>query len=400
MSALPGIREKLEVLDVQELKEAFFSRANEVDAAFRFPHENFDDIVSRNLHALPLSEEFGGRNYGFERIFDTLVEMAAGCPSTALCMAMHYYTLAGLSRMPETPMLRQLFQDVHENGEFISSFNQPNVMSQFNKASGFELVKVKIDKVEGGYRINGRKHFVSGCERFKYLPVYGYQENTKSKLGMTALMVTRDDPGVEIKNAWNLSAMKASMSHHVEMSDVFVPDDRLIGREGYGVEDTNELSYWSRLAISAVYQGIAKSAVEHTISIMKRKRDLYSQTNLATMPGPQFTLAEMKIQLEVASNQLRGFARQADEERARGEFTDDLFQKSLITKYYVTNTANEIVRLAMQVEGMASLNQGGLLERLHRDVRAATFHQPTDDLLKEILAKRTLGVVTLRNRWN
>lgn len=302
--------------------------------------------------------------------------------------------------MPDNPMLREMFRDISERGEFISSFNQPNVMSQFNRASGVDLVKVKIDKVEGGYRINGRKHFVSGCERFKYLPVYGYQENTKSKLGMTALMVTRDDPGVEVKTAWNLSAMKASMSHHVELNDVFVPEERLIGREGYGVEDTNELSYWSRLAISAVYQGISKSAVDYTISIMKRKRDLYSQTNLATMPGPQFTLADMKIQLEVASNQMRGFARQADEERVSGDFTDDLFQKSLITKYYVTNIANEIVRLAMQVEGMASLSQGGLLERLHRDVRAATFHQPTDDLLKEILAKRTLGVVTLRNRWN
>lgn len=385
---------------LEHLQRYLKERAEHYDSSSQFPHVHFEEIVKMNYHTLPLPEKFGGKDYGFEATFKVLVELASGCASTALCMAMHYYTIAGLSRMKDNPMLEQVFHDIHKNGEFMSSFNQPNVMSQFNRASGFDLVKVKIEKVEGGYLINGQKNFVSGSERFKYLPVYGFQEGLKSKLGMTALMVTRDDPGVTIDQAWNLSAMKATMSHHVRLQDAFVPEDRLIGREGFAVEDTNELSHWSRLAISSVYQGIAKAALEHITSFMKKRKDLYSQASLAVMPGPQFKLAEMKIKLDTAENQLLSFAREADKERKYGQFSDRLFQSSLVTKYYVTNTAIEIVHLAMQIEGMSSLNQGSVLERLHRDVRAATFHQPTDDLLKELIAKRLLGVVSLRNRWS
>ncbi|NEW08700.1 acyl-CoA/acyl-ACP dehydrogenase [Paenibacillus sp. SYP-B3998] len=54
---------------------------------------------------------------------------------------------------------------------------------------------------------------------------------------------------------------------------------------------------------------------------------------------------------------------------------------------------------AMQIEGMNALNQGQLLERLYRDVRAAAYHQPGDDLLKELLAKKILGLVRLKKRW-
>jgi len=120
---------------------------------------------------------------------------------------------------------------------------------------------------------------------------------------------------------------------------------------------------------------------------------------LAVMPGPQFALADIRIRLETSFSQLLTFARQADSECEEGRFTDDLFQQSLVTKYYVTNQANEIVGKAMRIEGMNALNEGGLLERLYRDVRAATFHQPGDDLLMELLAKKSIGVMTLKNRW-
>jgi alkylation response protein AidB-like acyl-CoA dehydrogenase len=384
---------------LEELKETFADKASHYDETNSFPHENFEEIVKAGFHTLTLSEENGGVDFGFESTSHLLVELASGCASTSLCLAMHYYTLAGLSRIPDNPMLKEAFQDIKEKGEFISSFNQPNVMLQSHLDTPPDIVKIKIEKAEGGYLINGRKQYVSGSERFKYLPVYGAQENTGTKIGITALMVTRHDPGVYVEKVWNSSAMKGTMSHHIRFDNVFVPADRLIGREGHAIEDTNELSHWSRLAISSVYHGIAKAAINYTASVMKRKMDVYSQTKLAFMPGPQFALAEMKIKFETASSQLIAFGKQADSERAAGRFTDELFQKSLITKYYVMNTANDIVWQAMQIEGMNALNRGELLERLHRDVRAATFHQPTDDLTKELLAKKMLGLITLKKRW-
>ncbi|WP_159882678.1 acyl-CoA dehydrogenase family protein [Paenibacillus puerhi] len=397
MSGLTAVQEWREIAG--EMKLAMAGRAAHADATSRFPHENFTELAQKGLHTLTLGEAYGGHSIGFENTFELISELAAGCGSTALCLAMHYYTLAGLGTMTDNAMLAGVFRDIQHNGEYMSSFNQPNVMLLTARVAPKDMVKIEVRRTNGGYIVNGRKAFVSGCERFKYLPIYGYQEDTGTRLGMTALMVTRDDSGVTIDEAWRSTAMKGTKSHHVTLDEVFIPEDRLIGREGHAIEDTNELSHWSRLAISSVYQGIAQAAFDHVVSVLGKKRDMYSQTPLAFMPGSQFTLAEMRIKLETAANQLRMFARRADREREQGRFTDDLFQQSLITKYYVTHMANEIVWQAMQLDGMSALNEGELLERLYRDVRAATYHQPGDDLLKELLAKKTLGVVSVKNRW-
>ncbi|XID90685.1 acyl-CoA dehydrogenase family protein [Paenibacillaceae bacterium WGS1546] len=387
------------LLSLDRLRETFFERAANYDLTDRFPHENFADLAEAGLHAATLPESDGGLSCGFEETSRLLAEIAAGCPSTALCLAMHYYTLAGLSKFRDNGMLVRVFDDIRNNGEYMTSFNQPNVMLQLKREQTQNSTRIAIRKLEDGYLINGVKPYVSGCERFKYFPIYGNQEDSETKLGITALMVTREDAGVRIEKAWQSTAMRGTLSHHVRLDNVFVPRERLIGEEGTGVEDTNELTLWSRLAISSVYQGIAKAAVDYILNAVKHKKDSYSQISLAFMPGVQFTLAELLIQLETASSQLLAFARQADEESRQRNFSDELFQKSLITKYYVTHTANETVYKAMQIEGMNALTRGQTLERLYRDVRAATFHQPGSDLLKELLAKKSLGLITLRNRW-
>lgn len=51
--------------------------------------------------------------------------------------------------------------------------------------------------------------------------------------------------------------MRSTLSHNVILRDVRVPLDRIVGREGYAIEDTMQSIYWSRSTISAVYLGIA-----------------------------------------------------------------------------------------------------------------------------------------------
>jgi alkylation response protein AidB-like acyl-CoA dehydrogenase len=386
---------------IQEIAEEFLERAAVIDELSVFPHEHIDKLIANNLHALTIPEEFGGSDYGMEQTSQLIQTIASGCASTALCVAMHYYTLGGLKRiLSESTFGSSILRDVSKNGRFFTSFNQPNIMTiQTREAEN--PTKIWIKKENGGYLINGMKLFVSGCERFKYLPIYGKQEewNNSASLGITGLLVKNDDPGVSLIESWNYSGMKGTKSHHVQFKDVWVPEERLIAREGFGVEDTQELIYWSRMAIPSVYMGIAQQAVRYIQSLAKKKKDVTSNKNLGFMPGVQFAYSDMLVKLETSKNQLAMYAKQADAEIRQGKFSNGLYEQSLITKQYVTKSSNEIVWMAMQIEGMSSMNHGGLLERLYRDVRAATFHQPSEDLLKELLAKRSLGIITVKNRW-
>jgi len=377
----------------------FKETSEDYDCHSRLPKANFDALVNHKLHTLPLEPRFGGRDYSFLSISSLLTNIATACPSTALCLAMHYYTLAGLRDISIFPLKESVFKDVCEEGQFVASFNQPNVVMVQRNQNYRDSSTITIEKVREGYLVNGVKPTVSGAKYFKYFPVYGYQNDVGGRFGLTALLLTKDDTGVEVQDSWNLAAMRSTGGDSIRFHNVFVPENRLIGREGFGIEDTPSMVFWSRLAISSVYLGIAKTAVEYTVDVLKRKKDFISKRSAAFMPGNQFRYADMRIKLETAISQLQMFGRQAEHEAQTGSYSEDLHQKAAITKYVVSKAANEIVWMAMEMEGSASMQEGSKLEKLYRDVRAATFHQPSEDLLKEILAKRSLGIITTQSRW-
>ncbi|WP_345831715.1 acyl-CoA dehydrogenase family protein [Bacillus safensis] len=379
----------------------FSERASQLDDKFQFPHQNLDELIDCGLHVANMPKQDGGLGYGFEETVTLLSHISKGCASTGLIMAMHYYSLGAFSEVLTSEQQAMVFDDIRRSGELIASVSDPNVIFIYQRKQMDGIPTITAEKTDGGYLVSGTKFTVTGAPRIKYLPIYCQYapSSCTSQYGMTALLMTLPTEGAAIEESWNYSGMRALMSHHIHFDQVFIPDHQLIGREGYAIEDTENLIYWFRLAVTAVYYGIAKAAYEHALGMAYKRNDRISKKKSAFLPGPQFRIADMKIKLDVAHSQLMACAQQADQEKKQNHYSSDLYTKTLITKHFVTQAAEEIVQLASQVEGFSSLQQGSLLERLSRDVKAAKFHPPSEDLLKEVIAKKELGIIPLKNRW-
>ncbi|MBT2282942.1 acyl-CoA/acyl-ACP dehydrogenase [Paenibacillus polymyxa] len=392
-----GIDKDLEIA-VEEIRLKFLSNAEKYDRLKMFPHENFDSIVSAGLHAANLPENLGGLGFNAEQTCNLISNLASGCPSTALCLAMHYYSLGTFQHVFSEDMSNEILKNVVKKGEFFASINYPKIELMSNRNEISERIGINLRKVDDGYIVNGVKTFVSGCPRITYLPLYGFDESVPQ--GLTAVLTLLTDSGISIDETWDYSGMQATKSHNIIYDNVWIPADRLIGRKGMGIEDTQDSVFWFRLALASVYWGAAKAAYEHIKNIAKLRNDSISKRPIALMPGVQYKVADILIKLETCRHQILSCARQLDQETLKGrQFSSELYTSTLVTKQYVSQTANEILFLAMQVEGTGSLNRGSLLERLFRDVRAATFHPPAEDLLKEIIGKKELGIISIRNRW-
>ncbi|MFC5407349.1 acyl-CoA dehydrogenase family protein [Cohnella soli] len=384
---------------IEELSNVFRQNASRYDQTGRFPHENFDLIIKNNLHTLTLDAEYGGLDLGFQEVSAMLASFASGCASTALSFAMHVFTTAALHRVLPDKLRESVLRDVQQNGQFFNSLNLANVAVPDPNMDYSNRTSITIEKTSSGYKINGFRKNVSGIDRFKYIPILGNQAGIdKSLYGITALLLTKGDLGVSVEHTWNLSGMKATKSDDIHFENVLVPFERLIGKEGHGIEVTQQEYHWSRLTICSVYLGLAKCILDHVSAMIMERKDSISKVRLAYMPGVQSRYAHLKIKYETANSLLQAYAAQADRERNK-VFTHDLYEKALITKYYLSHVVNEMVWEAMQIEGMNALKNGSLLERIFRDARAATFHPPYDDLLTELLAKTSLGLITIKNRW-
>ncbi|WP_186302278.1 acyl-CoA dehydrogenase family protein [Bacillus thuringiensis] len=379
---------------IKELKNDFKRRAHYYDKTGKFPYENFNKIVEKNMHTINLDEKYGGGNWGMEKTCDFLITIASACPATALCLAMHYYTLGGLKEILSEKLKKTVFTDVWENGEFLGSIGDPNILI-FNNQSLSDLTSINYTKVCGGYIVNGVKKYVSGSPRIRYLPIFCHcNNNYEYSDGVMVLITDIKAPGVVINNTWNYTAMKASHSNEIKYDNVFVPSENLVGREGHGIEDTKELLYWFRLALVSVYQGVALSAYEYILELVKTKKDFPFKRNLAFNPRIQDLIAEIKIKLDVSHSYIKSITQQGDKEK--NKYNDEFYLKTLGVKNFVSDTAIEIIHKCMQIEGMASLNNGNLLERLHRDVSASVFHPPQNNALKELLAMKVLGIIPIR----
>src|SRR5258706_8597943 len=69
---------------------AFAERAGENDRAGSFPAKNFADLHEAGLFGLLLPEQLGGRGLSYLAFATAIEQIARGCPSTGLCLAMHY----------------------------------------------------------------------------------------------------------------------------------------------------------------------------------------------------------------------------------------------------------------------------------------------------------------------
>lgn len=120
-------------------------------------------------------------------------------------------------------------------------------MSEPNAGSDVAGTRTRAVKVDGGYKINGTKLWTSNAHNSDYAILFCKmamegQDETDRHAGATQFLLDLKSPGIDIRPVINLLG-----EHHfneIFLTDVFVPDNRLLGREGNGWNQlTSELAF-------------------------------------------------------------------------------------------------------------------------------------------------------------
>lgn len=382
-----------------EVKNNFSELSLLYDQNGTFPTENFEKLHELGLLHSVLPRDFGGNDLTPLDMVNLISELAEACSSTALCFAMHCYSVKGLNTALNDEQKKVFFNSIANETKIIASISNPNILLLNQIEQIRKVVSITVDSVDGEfYELNGIKHFVSGSPITKYLPVFAFHR-ADTPYGISAFIIDTDTPGVELLNNWNYSGMRSSGSHSVKFTNVKIQKSCLIGREGYGIEDTQNFIYWFRVALVSVYLGLSRSLYKLILDEVLKRKDYYSSKSIGFLPNIQYSIAEMKILLENSSNSVYSTVEMFTNELQKKTYSDELYIKTLITKSVVTNNAVKILDLAMRIIGTSSLSKGSKFEKLFRDVHAGIFHPPNDDLLKEVIAKKELGIIVYKNRW-
>ena len=359
-----------------ELGSQFTQHRARHDRDGTFVDEAFAILRESGYLALAVPTELGGRGATIGQVAMAQAEMARHDASAALAVAMHLHiTLFAAWRfrraMPGAEgLLRRV---VNERIVLVSTggadFTRPNGVAK---------------KVDGGFRVTGRKIFASQCPAGDVMSTMFTYEDPEVGRQVLAMGIPFGGEGVSIIETWDTLGMRGTGSHDVELADVFVSDAQVMSRRPWGVIDPplTIIISCAMPVIAAVYLGVAEGVRDRVIARA-------AGTDKALDPTTQRLVGLLDYKLRVARWSLLGAIAEIGD---NPEPSMNNVVVAMQAKRAVAEEAITACDTALQIAGGSSYFRKADIEHAVRDVRGILFHPLTPELTLVHAGKVALGV--------
>ncbi len=380
-----------------ELLAGFSARAAKHDRESTFFTEDLAELKQAGFLTMAVPVELGGRGLNLAEVCLEVRRLGYHAPSDALATLMHLYwtgVAADLWRAGDSSLEWLLKEAVA--GEIFASGHAESGSDQL-----FVLSNTKAERVDGGYKFTGHKHFTCLSPVWTRLGLHGLDKGDADGPRIVHAFLPRDTPGIRVEHTWNVMGMRATQSNDTVLEGVFVPDKYVACKLPPGISGANlfvlEILAWTTLPFANMYFGLAQRALDMAVKSVKAKGTISLTRTKAHHPEVQHTIAEMVIELEAIAPHVERVAQDWCEGVRHG---GSWMAKLAAAKYRAVEGSWKVVDQAMEMIGAFGIfNQAGL-ERIFRDARMGRLHPPNAMLTRELVAKTALGIeFDTKPRW-
>jgi alkylation response protein AidB-like acyl-CoA dehydrogenase len=389
-----GEKQKKLIALAESLGPAFAGRAARYDSEASFPFENYADLKRAGLLGLCVPEKFGGMGADFRSYSLVSATLGKYCGATALTFNMHACSTLWPGALADDLDMTAAQKEEHERYRAVhfrrvvqdgAIYAQP-----FSEGSAAAAGKAPFGtlaaKVDGGWRINGKKIFASLSGAANYYGVLCTEDKPGSSMRDTLyIAVPAEAPGFSITGGWDPLGMRGTVSRTLVFKDVFVPDDAQMMPRGVYFQAAGR---WPHMftTLSPTYMGIAIAAVEFTVRYLRGEIEGMPPVKRRMYPTKQIAVAEMWVKLE----QTRAlFLRMLED--ARVDPPKDARLRAYAAQYTIMENANALCALAIRTCGGQSMLKSLPLERLYRDSRCGALMLPwTAELCLDRIGREAL----------
>ncbi len=372
--------------------DVFAQRAAEYDLEGKFPHENYAEMKASGYTAMPIPADCNGGGADLLEICIAQNRLAQGCGATALAVNMHFglpFVMTDLIALGDDGPKEMLTKIADERLIVFGAITDSQVDS-YKGITGMGYTTVKAEKVDGGFRVNGRKGFGTNSpigDLFGCTAVYDDPDD--GEIGLIFVLPS-DTEGLVCLNDWDTMGMRASQSHSWRLENVFVEEDHVFKHNLWEWDKyARGLWAWHGGSFGAVYLGIAKAARDFAISQTRERTRLPFKHPESYYPGHQFLAAEMDIALHAGWAWQTRIAERLIDINNRDDAT---IVEAVAMQYFCMRAAMDVVNKAVDLMGGAALARRLPLERYYRDVRAGPIHPIGGFDALELIGKHAFGL--------
>ncbi len=336
-----------------------------------YPDGIFATLGEAGLLSLPYPEQWGGGGQPYEVYLQVLEELAARWAAVAVAVSVHSLSCHPLMSFGSDGQ-RQRWLPEMLGGSTVGAYS----LSEPQAGSDAAALACKATAVDGGYRINGSKAWIThgGVADFYNL----FARTGEGSQGISCFLVPGQTAGLTFgkpEEKMGLHAVPTTTAHY---DDVFLDTDRRIGAEGQGLQIAFSALDSGRLGIAAVAVGLAQAALDDAVDYSQQRTTFGRK--IIDHQGLAFLLADMAAAVDSARATYLDAARRRD---AGLPYS----RQASVAKLVATDAAMNVTTDAVQVLGGAGYTRDYRVERYMREAKITQIFEGTNQIQRLVISR-------------
>ena len=351
--------------------------AAEIDRTHEYPAANIEKMFQLGIMGMTVPAEYGGA--GADQISAAICteELAKACASTSDIVAGH--TLCCVPILEHgTEEQKKKYLPMLTQGGVVGGMGitEPNAGSDASKSQ-------TEAKLEGDhYVINGSKIFITNGPEAGVFVIFAMTDKSKGTKGLSAFIIENSFPGFSVGKVENKMGLHGVHTSEIVFTDMIVPKENLLGKEGQGFKICMQTLDVGRIGIAAQALGIAEGAMEQAVEYTKGRVQFGKP--ISKFQNTQFTFADMAMRCESA----RLLTYQAAAMKQSGVRCS---KQAAMAKLSASETAMWVTTKALQMFGGYGYTNDYPMERMMRDAKITEIYEGTSEV-QRIVISGSLGL--------
>lgn len=352
-------------------------RMREIEASNRIPDDLYAEAAARGLFGISIPEEYGGS--GLSRLSRVLVHQMLGRSGFGFAGALASHTGIGSDALVAigTDEQKRRYLPRMATGELRAAF----ALTEPEAGSDAGGVRTTARKGNGGYRLNGVKHFISGGSRAGLLTVVARTGSGERAKELSVFLVEPSFKGFRVGALYDPMGSRGQPVAELVFEDCEVPEENRLGPEGEGWLAVTRTLNGARPLVAARCVGACERLIEISTDHAKTRKQ-FGQA-IGGFQAIQFMLADMATRTEASRWLTYRAAALADEGRVD-------VQAISMAKLFASETLAYVADTALQIQGGAGYITDNPVNRFYRDARVTRLYEGTSEIQRLIIGRAVL----------
>lgn len=353
--------------------------AAEIDAKNEFPSELWREMGELGLHGITVPEEYGGAGMGYLAHTIAVEEVARASASVSLSYGAHSNLCINQIKLNGSHEQKLKYLPGLISGEHVGAL----AMSESGAGSDVVSMKLRAEKKNDRYILNGTKYWITNGPDATTLVVYAKTDPDAGSRGMTAFIIEKSMVGFSTSPHLDKMGMRGSNTAELIFEDVEVPFESVLGEEGRGVNVLMSGLDYERVVLSGIGVGLMNAVLDHIMPYMHERKQFGESIG-------NFQLMQGKIaDIYTTMNSARAYVYEVAKSCDRGEVTR---QDAAACVLYASEKAMEMAVQGVQAMGGAGYMNDSPLSRIMRDAKLMEIGAGTSEIRRMLIGRELMKV--------